>query len=62
LARDEAERLCQQYREGGTSRFNTLRGLIRDAAARWNPPPAEIAARMVASRFGLFFELKTRAV
>jgi exodeoxyribonuclease V gamma subunit len=61
LARDEAERLCQQYREGGTARFSTLQGPIRDAAARWDPPSAEIAERMAASRFGLFFELETRA-
>jgi hypothetical protein len=58
---DQAASLCQQYREGGTSGFSTLRGPIRDAAARWNPPSAEIAARMAASRFGLFFELETKA-
>jgi exodeoxyribonuclease V gamma subunit len=61
LAGDEAGRLCQQYREGGSLRFSTLRGPIRDAATRWNPPPAEMAARMAAARFGLFFELETGA-
>jgi exodeoxyribonuclease V gamma subunit len=61
LAGDEAASLCQQYREGGCYRFSTLRGPIRDPATRWNPPPAEAAARMVAERFGLFFELETGA-
>jgi plasmid stability protein len=61
LAWDEAERLCQQHREGGPLRFSTLRGPIRDAADRWYPPSAEMAARMVADRFGLFFELETGA-
>jgi exodeoxyribonuclease V gamma subunit len=61
LAGDEAASLCQQYREGGSYRFSTLRGPIRDPATRWNPPPAEAAARMVAERFGLFFELETGA-
>jgi hypothetical protein len=54
---DAAATLGDLYREGGRSRFSTLNGPIRDAATRWNPPPAETAARMAADRFGLFFEL-----
>ena len=61
LPGDEAERLCELHREGGGSRFSTLNGSIRDAATRWNPPPAEMAARMAADRFGLFFKLETEA-
>ena len=61
LAADEAASLCEQHREGRASHFSTLRGPIRDAVDRWNPPSAEMAARMVADRFGLFFELETRA-
>ena len=61
LAWDEATSLCQQYREGRSYRFSTLNGPIRDAVARWNPPPAEMAAGMAAARFGLFFELETGA-
>jgi len=58
---DEAASLCQQYREGARIHLSTLYGPIRDTVERWNPPPAEIAARMAASRFGLFFELETGA-
>ncbi len=54
---DEAESLLRQYREGGRIRFSTLYGPIRDAGVRWNPPPAEMAARMAADRFGLYFQL-----
>jgi exodeoxyribonuclease V gamma subunit len=50
---DEAARL----REGDRTRLSTLYGPIRDAVTRWNPPPAETAARMAVDRFGLFFEL-----
>jgi exodeoxyribonuclease V gamma subunit len=60
-AGDEAESLSQQYREGARIHLSTLYGPIRDAVKRWSPPPAEIAARMAASRFGLFFELETGA-
>jgi hypothetical protein len=60
-ARDEAESLSQRYREGARIHLSTLYGPIRDAVERWSPPPAEIAARMAASRFGLFFELETGA-
>ena len=54
---DQAERLREEYGENGRARFSTLYGPIRDAVARWNPPPAEMATRMAADRFGLFFEL-----
>ena len=57
LPGDEAADLWRRCREGGRIRFSTLRGPIRDAEVRWNPPPAEMAARMAADRFGLFFQL-----
>jgi hypothetical protein len=60
-AEDEAASLSQRYREGARIHLSTLYGPIRDAVERWNPPAAEIAARMAASRFGLFFELETGA-
>jgi hypothetical protein len=61
LARDEAARLCEQVREGGRTSLSTQYGPIRDAVTRWNPPSAEAAKRMTADRFGLYFELETRA-
>jgi exodeoxyribonuclease V gamma subunit len=54
---DEVGRLCEEGAANERVHFSTLHGPIRDAAARWNPASAEIAARMAAERFGLFFEL-----
>ena len=59
LAGDEAAGLCRRYREGSRIHLSTQYGPIRDAVDRWNPPSAEVAARMAADRFGLFFELET---
>ncbi len=61
MAGTEAARLCQQVREGGRIRFGSLYGPVRDAVQRWNPPSIEAAKRMVADRFGLYFELETGA-
>jgi exodeoxyribonuclease V gamma subunit len=61
LARDEAASLSEQVREGGRTSLSTQYGPIRDAVTRWNPPSAEAAARIATDRFGLYFELETRA-
>jgi len=53
----QAAILRQQHYENSRARFSTLYGPIRDAVERWQPPPAQAAARMAAERFGLFFDL-----
>jgi exodeoxyribonuclease V gamma subunit len=53
---EEVQRLRDLYFERGIG-FSSVRGPVPEAAERHEPPTAEAAERMVAERFGLYFEL-----
>ena len=51
---EEIENLCADADRSG---FSSLRGPVPDVLARYAPPSAKEAERMVKARFGLFFQL-----
>jgi exodeoxyribonuclease V gamma subunit len=54
---EEIERVRDAYFERPFLVFSSVLGPVPEAAERHQPPPPVEAARMVSSRFGLFFEL-----
>jgi hypothetical protein len=54
--RDEIIELCGVHETRAAS-FSSLQGPVPRVLARYAPPTEEDAQRMVADRFGLFFEL-----
>jgi exodeoxyribonuclease V gamma subunit len=53
---DEVRRMRDLYFERGIG-FSSVRGPVPEAAERHEPPEPELAERMMAERFGLYFEL-----
>jgi hypothetical protein len=55
---DEVEQLRDNYLENPTfSSFSSVNGPVPEAVERHDPPAPEDGARMVAERFGLYFDL-----
>jgi hypothetical protein len=54
---EEIERLRDNYFEKSWLVFSSVLGPVPEAAERHDPPPSEEVDRLVAERFGLYFEL-----